>query len=250
MPGMSEDRADKPCPTRFASRLDFTSAQPVAHCAPCARGSDRRSGGGRGRLGQRCGFDRRIASIPCPRSKRSAPSHGTTVETLPGEAPTRYNRGLIETTPALAPDLWATVPAPAPAPLPAELATLRLENAARRAQDAVRPARIREREARQGQDTSNSSRPPSSDPPQVSRTRPVVPSGRQRNGPPGHRGAFRALLPVEQVDEVVVVVPEVCRHCGQPLTNTEAVPQPPLNANAKRSLQPDRTPAAILAKVP
>src|SRR5206468_1123393 len=30
-------------------------------------------------------------------------------------------------------------------------------------------------------------------------------------------GAYRALLPVDQVDEVVVVVPEVCRHCRQPL---------------------------------
>jgi transposase len=38
-------------------------------------------------------------------------------------------------------------------------------------------------------------------------------AGRQ----PGHRGAFRALLPIEQVDEIVAVVPEVCRHCGQPL---------------------------------
>jgi transposase len=43
----------------------------------------------------------------------------------------------------------------------------------------------------------------------------VVPSGRKRGGQPGHRGAFRRLLPVEEVDEVVVVVPERCRHCGQ-----------------------------------
>jgi branched-chain amino acid transport system substrate-binding protein len=34
-------------------------------------------------------------------------------------------------------------------------------------------------------------------------------------------------VPVEQVDEVVVVVPEVRRHCGQPLPNPEAVQQPP-----------------------
>src|SRR5205814_1478433 len=42
------------------------------------------------------------------------------------------------------------------------------------------------------------------------------PSGRKRGGQPGHRGAFRALLPVEQVDDVVVVVPAACRHCEQP----------------------------------
>src|SRR5439155_24359275 len=41
-------------------------------------------------------------------------------------------------------------------------------------------------------------------------------SGRKRGGQPGHRGAFRRLLPVEQVDEVIVVVPEACRHCQQP----------------------------------
>src|SRR4051812_38698139 len=43
-----------------------------------------------------------------------------------------------------------------------------------------------------------------------------MPSGRKRGGQPGHRGAFRALLPVEQVDELVTVVPERCRHCEKP----------------------------------
>jgi transposase len=75
---------------------------------------------------------------------------------------------------------------------------------------------IRDLEARLGQHSGNSSRPPSSDPPQAP-VRPKGPtSGRKRGGQPGHRGAFRALLPAEQVDEVVTVVPEVCRHCGQP----------------------------------
>ena len=30
------------------------------------------------------------------------------------------------------------------------------------------------------------------------------------------------LLPVEQVDDVVVVLPEYCRHCGQPFPDTPA----------------------------
>ena len=51
-------------------------------------------------------------------------------------------------------------------------------------------ARVRELEARRGQDSSNSSRPPSSDLPQPPRKRPVVPSGRQRGGQLGHRGSF------------------------------------------------------------
>src|SRR2546421_113215 len=72
-------------------------------------------------------------------------------------------------------------------------------------------ARVRELEARLGQDSSNSSRPPSSDPPQAPVRPKAPPSGRKRGGPVGHRGAFRGLLPVEQVDEIIAVVPERCR---------------------------------------
>src|SRR3712207_2288187 len=76
--------------------------------------------------------------------------------------------------------------------------------------------RIRELEARLGQTSANSSRPPSSDPPQAP-PRPKAPlSGRKRGGQPGHLGTFRALLPAEQVDEILVVVPDRCRHCQQP----------------------------------
>src|SRR3954451_18551764 len=81
-------------------------------------------------------------------------------------------------------------------------------------------ARIRELEAQLGQTSANSSRPPSSDPPQVPPRPKAPPSGRKRGGQPGHRGTFRGLLPVEQVDEVVRVVPAVCRHCGQPFPET------------------------------
>jgi transposase len=76
--------------------------------------------------------------------------------------------------------------------------------------------RIRELEAQLGQTSANSSRPPSSDPPQAPPRPKAPPSGRQRGGQPGHRGTCRGLLPSEQVDEVVVVVPAVCRHCEQP----------------------------------
>src|SRR4051794_26183626 len=76
--------------------------------------------------------------------------------------------------------------------------------------------RIRELEARLGQTSANSSRPPSSDPPQAPARPKAPPSGRKRGGQPRHRGTYRALLPVEQVDELVPVVPERCRHCQQP----------------------------------
>jgi transposase len=118
------------------------------------------------------------------------------------------------------PEPSATTPALDPAPLLEELATLRLENAALRAEKVALQARVRELEARLGQNSSNSSLPPSSDPPQAPARPKAPPSGRKRGGQPGHRGACRALLPVEQVDEIVVLEPERCRHCGQPFSGT------------------------------
>src|SRR3954470_14100451 len=126
---------------------------------------------------------------------------------------------MIETP--LAPEVWATLPAPEPALLE-QLARLHLENAALRAENAVLRARVRELEARLGQTSANSSRPPSSDPPQAPVRPKAPPSGRKRGGQPGHRGACRALLPVEQVDEIVPVVPKRCRHCEQLFPETTA----------------------------
>src|SRR3982751_3340922 len=130
---------------------------------------------------------------------------------------------MIATTLPLAPGLLATLPASDSAPLLEQVAALRrenaalcAENAALRVENAALQARIRELEAQLGQNSSNSSRPPSSDPPQAPARPKTPPSGRKRGGQPGHRGVHRALLPVEQVDEVVVVVPEACRHCQQP----------------------------------
>src|SRR5438045_2301483 len=129
---------------------------------------------------------------------------------------------MIDTPLPLAPDLSGGVPTPDQALLLAELTTLRLENVALRAENAVLQARVRELEARLGQNSSNSSRPPSSDPPQAPPGPKAPPSGRKRGGQPGHRGAYRALLPLEQVDEIVPVVPERCRHCEQPFPETAA----------------------------
>jgi transposase len=136
---------------------------------------------------------------------------------------------MIEIMVPQAPDLWTTLPAPdlaalleQVAPLRRENATLRAENAALRAENVALQERVRELDARLGQDSSNSSRPPSSDPPQAPPRPKAPPSGRKRGGQPGHRGAYRALLPFEQVDEIVPVVPERCRHCEQPFPGTAA----------------------------
>src|SRR5256884_2708539 len=73
------------------------------------------------------------------------------------------------------------------------------------------------------QTSHNSSRPPSSDPPQSQR--PTRPRGqRRRGGQPGHPGQTRPLVPVEDVDEVVVLKPEQCRGCHAPLSGDDPMP--------------------------
>src|SRR6266516_4386661 len=118
--------------------------------------------------------------------------------------------------PPLPADTWEALPSE----VQMLILDLQAQAVAFRTENAALQERIRELEARLGQDSSNSSRPPSSDPPQATRQRQASLTGRKRGGQPGHPGAFRSLLPVEQVDEVVVVVPGHCRHCQHPLPST------------------------------
>ena len=73
------------------------------------------------------------------------------------------------------------------------------------------------------QTSQNSSRPPSSDPPQHDRARRPR-SKRRRGGQPGHPGHTRTLIPVEEVQEVVVIKPEQCMHCDAPLGGDDPTP--------------------------
>jgi transposase len=78
-------------------------------------------------------------------------------------------------------------------------------------------------QAQLNQTSQNSSRPPSSDPPQ--HQRPQRPRGqRRRGGQPGHPGSTRTLIPVEDVDEVVVIKPAQCTHCQAPLSGDDPTP--------------------------
>lgn len=66
------------------------------------------------------------------------------------------------------------------------------------------------------QNSTNSSKPPSSDglagePRQRGRRQK---SRRKVGGQPGHRGAHRPLVAAERIDEIRPVLPEQCRHCG------------------------------------
>jgi len=68
-------------------------------------------------------------------------------------------------------------------------------------------------------DSSNSSKPPSSDGPAAKpQARPPKKSRkRKRGGQPGHRGKNRDLIPVDEVDLVDEIVPVACERCHRPL---------------------------------
>src|SRR5512135_55871 len=78
-------------------------------------------------------------------------------------------------------------------------------------------ARVRDLEARLKLNSTNSSKPPSSDPIGLKRKPPAPSSGRKRDGQPGHHKATRALVPPETAAEVLTCKPEACRRCQQPL---------------------------------
>jgi transposase len=77
---------------------------------------------------------------------------------------------------------------------------------------------------RLNQNSTNSSRPPSSDPPHVKRRPPTPATGRKRGAQPGHARQQRPLVPPEQIKHSVPVKPSACRKCGQPLSGED--PQP------------------------
>ena len=66
-------------------------------------------------------------------------------------------------------------------------------------------------------DSSNSSKPPSSDGPSAKpkARRPMKSKKRKRGGQPGHKGSNRNLIPIEEVDCVIPVFPESCAQCGE-----------------------------------
>ena len=70
---------------------------------------------------------------------------------------------------------------------------------------------------RLNQNSTNSSRPPSTDPPHVKRRPPKPPSCRKRGGQPGHRRQLCPLVPPEQVKATVQLKPAACRKCDRAL---------------------------------
>ncbi len=125
----------------------------------------------------------------------------------------------MDTHPSLPQDLWEQTP---PA-VQAYIGTLEARVVALEAIVHSFEEQVRTLQEQLHQTSRNSSRPPSSDPPQHERPRGPR-STRRRGGQPGHPGSTRTLIPVEEVDEVVVLKPEQCTHCHAPLRGDD--PQP------------------------
>src|SRR5437660_1981554 len=81
--------------------------------------------------------------------------------------------------------------------------------------------RVRDLEEQLRQNSTNSSRPPPSEPPAVERAPPRTPSGRRRGGQPGHQLQQRPLLPA---DHTHILRPGICRGCGHALSGTDPSP--------------------------
>jgi transposase len=113
--------------------------------------------------------------------------------------------------------LWNTVPPEAQAALLALLDSLnaRIMELQQRVDDLV---------ARLQLNSTNSSKPPSSDPIGWKRKPPASPSKRNRGGQPGHPKAFRRLVPPEKVRSTEDCKPSSCRNCGHPLSGADPTP--------------------------
>jgi transposase len=71
---------------------------------------------------------------------------------------------------------------------------------------------------------ANSSKPPSSTHPHDKPPTVKPRSSRKRGGQPGHEKHERPLLPPEQCQQVVPIIPSACRRCGQMLTGVDPEP--------------------------
>ena len=74
-------------------------------------------------------------------------------------------------------------------------------------------ARVAELLHRLDLNSSNSSKPPSSDPSWLPAPPSKPRSGKKPGGQPGHPGAFRQRLPLERVSHIVDYIPDTCSHC-------------------------------------
>jgi transposase len=99
------------------------------------------------------------------------------------------------------------------------IAKLEAENRELRQTVAQLGEKIAELTARLSQNSRNSNRPPSADPPGVpgGKGRKGKGSKKNRGGQRGHKGRHRELVPEDQVSEIKDHFPKECESCWQPL---------------------------------
>jgi transposase len=112
--------------------------------------------------------------------------------------------------PPLPDDLWAKTPADVQAAILALVQTFE--------------QRIAALEARLNQNSSNSSRPPSTEPLHVKRQPPRPTSEKRRGGQVGHERHARELVPAEQLTSSIEIKPHSCTGCGHALDGHDPEP--------------------------
>jgi transposase len=113
--------------------------------------------------------------------------------------------------------LWDPIPPPAQQALRAVFAQYEERLQHQQAQiDALRQ--------RLNQNSTNSSKPPSTDAQSPKRRPPQPASGRRRGGQPGRTPTPRPLVPPDQVQQTIALKPAHCRRCGHALSGHD--PQP------------------------
>jgi transposase len=117
----------------------------------------------------------------------------------------------------------------APTLSPASLAALPPEVAAfirwLIAENVRLTARVAELEAQLGKNSSNSSKPPSTEHPHAKARAERRKSKRSRGGQPGHPKHQRDLIPTDQCQAVVPCLPSTCRACGEDLDGIDPEPR-------------------------
>jgi transposase len=128
----------------------------------------------------------------------------------------------MNTHPAFSQELWERTPSEVRAYI-AAVEARQASMGALEARVATLEAMVHALQEQLNQTSRNSSRPPSSGPPQLPRAH--RPAGkRRRGGQPGHPGHTRTLLPVEEVTEIVILKPEQCSGCQAALAGDDPTP--------------------------
>ena len=86
---------------------------------------------------------------------------------------------------------------------------------------AKREARVNFLENRLKLNSTNSSKPLSSDPTGMKRKPPASPTGKKQGEQPGHREDLLALVPPKKIHETIHCQPTACRRCGHELSGND-----------------------------